>query len=378
MFKKNGTYVLIFFLLFVWSSLIGYVIYLQGKETENIPQTVTGANYSTSAYSNDELKRLAELKEDIAILESLGQDDFSVGENVIIASKKTTTPISGDDFGNPYQEEVDFYSESNKVTFVYPDVENKEDLVYKNINNKNVLTEKLLSEGIIIAEPEPEPEIIQPTVGLIKYSGEEFLNLYNIFEQNQVNLDFLTKYIYNIPAVDTYIKQKAEDRGYQQRGFARESEIIGFENIKTRPEVKKSYIAMRNELLKKNIRLHFVSGYRSSISQRDIFTRKMNIINPNEIPTGIHDEHLDDILSRSAIPAYSKHHSGYAVDFGCGNDYLVFSFASTPCYDWLSSNNFENARKHGFIPSYPERAKNQGPNPEPWEFVWVGEDTLRE
>ena len=75
---------------------------------------------------------------------------------------------------------------------------------------------------------------------------------------------------------------------------------------------------------------------------------------------------------------HKKHHSGFAVDFGCGNDYLVYEFASTDCYAWMSKNNFENTKKHGFIPSYPTDAANQGPDPEPWEFVWVPVERIRE
>jgi len=33
-------------------------------------------------------------------------------------------------------------------------------------------------------------------------------------------------------------------------------------------------------------------------------------------------------------------------------------------------------KRFGFIPSYPENSGKQGPEPEPWEYVWVGEDVL--
>lgn len=208
------------------------------------------------------------------------------------------------------------------------------------------------------------------------YTPLEFLELYNHFERSGT-LSFLTKYIYNIPEVDSYIKAKAEARGYQQRGFADETELISFEGTKTRPEVKNAYINMRNEMLEEGIRLHFVSAYRSSTHQRRIFTNKINIANPRDILTGAHDAKIDEILIVSSIPGYSKHHSGYAVDFGCGNDYLVYSFNETECYAWLSENNFENAKRFGFIPSYPEGVESQGPNPEPWEYVWVGSDYIK-
>lgn len=215
-----------------------------------------------------------------------------------------------------------------------------------------------------------------PCGGFRCFTSQEFVDFYDAFELRQ-NLDFLTKYIYNIPLVDAYIKQVAEKRGYRQRGFAREQDLVSFENVQTRPEVRDAYVAMRNEMTAEGAgNLHFVSGYRSSERQRTIFINKLAGIDPLEIPQGIHDTLLQSILDTSSIPAYSKHHSGYAADFGCGTDALVYEFSQTGCYRWLSSNNFENAKRYGFIPSYPEGAENQGPLPEPWEFVWVGKERL--
>lgn len=208
------------------------------------------------------------------------------------------------------------------------------------------------------------------------FTSQEFVNFYDDFEQNQ-NVDFLDKYIYNLLEVDTYIQTIAEERGYQQRGFAREQDLVLFENVQTRTEVRDAYISMRNEMKREGVGdLHFVSGYRSSERQRTIFINKMLGIDPLEIPEGIHDGLLQSILNTSSIPGYSKHHSGYAADFGCGNDALVYEFSQTGCYRWLSLNNFENAKRYGFIPSYPEEVEKQGPLPEPWEFVWVGKDNL--
>lgn len=208
------------------------------------------------------------------------------------------------------------------------------------------------------------------------FTSQEFVSFYDALEQNQP-LDFGSKYIYNVPEVDEYIKQIAEERGYRGRGFAREQDLVSFENVQTRPEVRDAYVAMRNKMKEEGAgNLHFVSGYRSSERQRTIFLGKMAGVNSLEIPSGAHDALLQSILDTSSIPAYSKHHSGYAADFGCGNDALVYEFAQTGCYRWLSSNNFENAKRYGFIPSYPEGAENQGPLPEPWEFVWVGKENL--
>ncbi len=95
-----------------------------------------------------------------------------------------------------------------------------------------------------------------------------------------------------------------------------------------------------------------------------------------KIISGESDKEINDILITRSIPGYSKHHTGYTIDIGCGNYLLDYSFADTECFDWLAVNNYENAKRFGFIPSYPENSGKQGPEPEPWEYVWVGEDVL--
>lgn len=230
-----------------------------------------------------------------------------------------------------------------------------------------------VEEEFEIASEEPK---LQRCGDFACFSAKDFLALFSSFEREH-GLSYYDVPIYELPEVDTYLRDFAEARGYHRRGFADEEGIVWFENIRTLPEIRDAYIAMRNAMQKQGIRLHFVSAYRSASDQRRIFTDKANLTNPRTILDGSQDTNLDAIFAVSALPGYSKHHTGYAVDFGCGNDYLVYSFADTNCYAWLSANNFENAKRYGFIPSYPEGAENQGPDPEPWEFVWVGSDLLK-
>lgn len=208
------------------------------------------------------------------------------------------------------------------------------------------------------------------------YTGEQFIGIYEDFENN-LNLEKNNKQIYYNKDVDAYIKNIAETLGYKERVFADERDLVAFLHMRTQEVVRSSYILMRNEMKSKEISLHLVSAYRNDDSQRNIFKRKMGEIEISEILSDLYDKKIKKVLTRSAIPGYSKHHSGYAVDFGCSNDYLVYSFSETECYDWMSENNFENSKRFGFIPSYPEGVLNQGPNPEPWEFVWVGIDSLK-
>jgi D-alanyl-D-alanine carboxypeptidase len=109
------------------------------------------------------------------------------------------------------------------------------------------------------------------------------------------------------------------------------------------------------------------SAYRSADSQRTQFLSKLR---------GNTDEAIDAALTWYSIPGTSKHHGGYALDFRYGNG-TFGDFRDTPDYAWLAADNFANAKRFGFIPSYPDDVSAQGPNPEPWEFVWVGVDLIR-
>ncbi len=207
------------------------------------------------------------------------------------------------------------------------------------------------------------------------FSAEEFIQAYNDFEK-QSGLNYRDVFVYDGGAADKHLREIAERRAYRQRVFAHKEEIIPFGSLFTRQEVKDSFRRMQEAMKSEGVSLHFVSGYRSVEKQKEIFKNKMGTVDISQIPKGAYDEKINEVLNRSALPGYSKHHSGYAVDFGCGVDYLVYDFATTSCYDWLAQNNFERAKEFGFIPSYPNAIIAQGPDPEPWEFVWVGRDFI--
>jgi LAS superfamily LD-carboxypeptidase LdcB len=206
-------------------------------------------------------------------------------------------------------------------------------------------------------------------------SGAEFIEIY----QNKEDVSNVTPQelpITSDPDVDTYIRTFAESLGYQQRGFVSLEELTVFNTLLIRSEVSDAYRSLRNDMSRDNIDLHLVSSFRSFEHQRLLFLSQLGIEDISLIPEGVYDQQLKDVLARSAPPGYSKHHTGYAVDFACGDEYLVFEFADTECYQWMSENNFEGVKQHGFIPSYPEGVKYQGPQPEPWEYVWVGVEML--
>lgn len=208
------------------------------------------------------------------------------------------------------------------------------------------------------------------------FSGTEFVELFDDIDARRLNRGH-DYYIFDTPQVNTYVNTAGELRGYTKRSYAYEDELIEYNNLLTFPFVRDAYTALRNEMQQEGISLHLVSGYRGFDEQKEIFLKKLGIIQPELILTGEYDKELDMVFTKTAPPGYSKHHTGYAVDFGCGDSYNVFEFLETECYQWMAENNFQRVKKYGFIPSYPEDVEYQGPSPEPWECVWVGSEVLQ-
>ena len=185
---------------------------------------------------------------------------------------------------------------------------------------------------------------------------------------------------------DRRIVRLAMDRGYRLRAEAEADRLLGEGRYRLQPEALEAWTRLQREAGKEGIRLGLISCYRSVDRQRRIFLDLLQeearellggIVSPEEIAAGLADKAIESVLRESSVPGFSRHHSGYAMDIadlGSGQEYT--EFGNTPGFAWLAEHNYLNAKRFGFIPSYPAGADNQGPNPEPWEYVWVGEDLL--
>ena len=211
----------------------------------------------------------------------------------------------------------------------------------------------------------------------IQFTGEEFKNFYDAHQHAYVDVLIESPEITGDGDVDMYIQNLAESRGYKLRSEAFADRLSDVFGQKLQPEAKDAYVAMQKAAFTEGEHdFRLVSGYRSVERQRQIFGNSIADLSSSDITSGNADATLNDILDSRSIPGYSKHHTGYTVDIGCGNYHLDSSVADSGCFAWLSANNYHNAKRFGFIPSYPEGASRQGPDPEPWEYVWVGEDVL--
>jgi hypothetical protein len=166
--------------------------------------------------------------------------------------------------------------------------------------------------------------------------------------------------------VDDRIYRQALERGYAFRPTAN-AELASVAGVRMQPQAAEAWTALREEARAAGLGFTVSSAYRSPEAQRTQFLSKL---------TGTSAEAIDAALTWYSAPGTSKHHGGYALDFRYA-DGTFGEFRSTPAYAWLVADNFAVPKSYGLIPSYPDDVQDQGPNPEPWEFVWVGPGLVR-
>ncbi|MCB5185784.1 D-alanyl-D-alanine carboxypeptidase family protein [Methylobacillus gramineus] len=127
------------------------------------------------------------------------------------------------------------------------------------------------------------------------------------------------------------------------------------------PEAASAWNMLQRSAKVDGIDLVLVSAFRSVDYQADIIRRKLQ--------QGIS---LEVILSVSAIPGYSEHHTGRAVDIGTPESLsLDACFEQTSAFEWLSGH----ASNCGFVMSYP-RNNRYGYIYEPWHWCFQGKHSI--
>lgn len=128
------------------------------------------------------------------------------------------------------------------------------------------------------------------------------------------------------------------------------------------PDARTAWLAMQAAALKAGVHFEIVSAFRSQRYQADLLRRKLK-----------RGEQIADILTVSAAPGFSEHHSGYAIDLAePGTVPLVEAFADSAAFLWLQ----ENARRFGFIMSFPPENRH-GVLYEPWHWCYHPRNTRR-
>jgi len=228
---------------------------------------------------------------------------------------------------------------------------------------------------------QPSSTVPEPTKprALKTFTGLEFLALHNTISHADVNKITESPGITGSTKADVRIKSIAIKRGYKLHGSP--SVPLGKtpEGFPLQPKAIDSWLSLKDAAAKDGINLGLVSTYRSVDEQRLIFMQRLEAAGASvaAVAAGEADDLVDRALTTTSIPGYSRHHTGYAADFKCGNEDFNF-FVNTTCFAWLSKNNYQHAKNFGWIPSYPPDVANQGPDPEAWEYVWVGREALLE
>ena len=256
----------------------------------------------------------------------------------------------------------------------------------ENIEKKSQV--KLAKEDSIVTNDKSKPLVTKITDQNFKLLTPQDLNqiLFNNVFENTSDSGIAVSITGNIQA-DQYIQKKAQDRGYKlwpQTDEAKLETVI--DNIKLQPKAREAFLKMLDKAKSEGVIIGLTSGYRSQIEQNLLFKSRFEALQmaelggyytTEEILKGDADSIINRILSVTAPPGHSRHHTGYTVDLSdLSPDNKTTVFNGSKAFIWMSDNNFKNARSFGFLPSYPKGGTDFGPEPEAWEFVWVGEKAI--
>jgi LAS superfamily LD-carboxypeptidase LdcB len=257
--------------------------------------------------------------------------------------------------GNPQSIGELFKPQTTQTSSSSESLSIKEDVEIKSNTSSSSNLTPLKSESVVI-----------PT-----FTGDQFKSIYKNQKYSNTTISNEAQEVTGYPLVDQYIRDFAPRRGFSKQPLADESKLIEFQGYRIQPQAATSFQKVQDLAAKVGIKITLVSAYRSPIEQKIIFAPIMPVTYiEEELLAGTYDQILNEGMNTIAPPGFSRHHTGYAMDFGC-DTLEVTKFRDTPCYAWLRKNNFKVLIDNNIIPSYPEGVTLQGPAPEEWEFVYV-------
>ncbi len=171
---------------------------------------------------------------------------------------------------------------------------------------------------------------------------------------------------------DRRVSELALARGYELRRVYAGDSLSNYRGHLLSENLKDPLDKMISAAKNDGLDLSISSGHRGLREQAEIFISRYQ----SALASGLSQtDAINGVLETAAPPGYSKHHSAYTVDMTC-DGLGAEEFIDTECDKWLSADDYANAKKFGFIPSYPKGVEIQGPNPEPWEFNYVGAEYI--
>lgn len=289
----------------------------------------------------------------ILLLISLEVSAFpSIKPSKLVLAQNQQSAISSSSVSSPIQSSSDSQNFKNLDTF---DSQNIQNILGK--------IEKL------------ESSVTKKKAGMPAMEPNGYRDYYDNYQYKNVDNIQISPYIFKNTEADQRIQKIAEERGYKLRHQADESFLVGVEEeYKLQTDAKEGWFELKKAAAKDGYVLGLTSAYRSFEGQRELFLEDFKEkFTPEQIALGEADNYIEQVLTTKAIPGYSKHHTGYTIDIEdrSKSNKPGTLFKDSGAYKWLSANNYANARKYNFLPSYPVGATDIGPAPEAWEYVWV-------
>lgn len=198
------------------------------------------------------------------------------------------------------------------------------------------------------------------------YTDQEFVRLANLANLANLSPPGPPIAITGDDTTDAQIRTMAEARGYVLRPIPLEP-LVEVDGELLQPPAAVAWKALQTEAANFGYSIRLVSGYRSVAAQAGIFVAGAG---------GRSMTAFEARLAWSAPPGYSKHHTGYVIDLALPGE-SHNSFGRSEAYLWLAADNYEVLKGFGFVPSYPPGGPPQGPNPEAWEYSYVGISVIR-
>jgi len=294
------------------------------------------------------------------------------------------------------EKKIKYYPQPSPDFIGYLSHYNQKNAVQKNIDYPEFITkwsaeEKAWSTRLYEAKKNNNqvksislPDFQNDFSNFLTFSPTEFVGLGDLKTKDAQNLSRKDISLFEEAAANEYLLKYAQEKGYQFRKIYA-GDLVEIEGEKLPPQVSSNFLEMKKAAGKDGILLSLTSGFRDAEAQKQLFLNRFlqnsysfnGPFLPSQIAKGEANLALEETFKMTAIPGKSKHHSGYAVDIGDESvDSTKIGFIDTPAFAWLKENNFMNAKRFGFVPSYPEGVSQIGPNPEPWEYVWVGKEKL--
>ena len=175
---------------------------------------------------------------------------------------------------------------------------------------------------------------------------------------NKDQIGLLKKTIGELGIDSSYIQKNINT---MQKDVGEHALVTVFENVYAKPaqctlEAKNAWELMHGAAQMEGIQLKIVSSYRSIEYQAELIKRKLAC-----------GQNLDEILKINAVPGWSEHHTGRALDLTSAEEDKVLEekFEETMAFEWLTGN----AGKYGFVMSYPKN-NIQGYIYEPWHWCF--------